>query len=340
MDLLPYITEKIKQHQPLRIVLPEGQDPRVLEAAGEIARRKIAKVTVLASGNDLQEAGVDCPFDDDELVRHDYLNSELTEELAAGFHELRKHKGVTIERARKILKNRLYFGNMMVKNGHADGMVAGSIASTPDMLKSAFHCIGTSPHIKTASSCFIMNLQSPSPGGSEVLLYADSGVNPNPDAEQLSDIAIATSDTHKALLEGEQRVAFLSFSTKGSAGHELVDKVVKATEKTQQRIQDEQLDFLVDGELQVDAAIVPEVAAKKAPDSPLQGNANILIFPDLQAGNIAYKLTERLAGAEAYGPILQGLAAPVNDLSRGCSAEDIVGVAAITVCQALAKYSS
>ncbi|MFO7822165.1 MAG: phosphate acetyltransferase [Lentisphaeria bacterium] len=335
MALLEILKKKISQYERRTIVLPEGQDPRVLTAARQIVEANIANVIVLASDADLEEAGVECPFNDSSLRRIDYQNSPLIDDLVQAFYERRKAKGISLEQARKQAGKRLYFGNLMVKTGVADGLVAGSIASTPQMLRAAFHCIGTAKGIKTASSCFIMDLQTPSPASDNTLLYADCGVNPNPDAEQLVDIAMATAQTHKALLNGEQRVAFLSFSTKGSAKHELVTKVSEATQKTKDRVKQEELDVLVDGELQADAALVPDVASSKCPNSEIAGRANILIFPDLQAGNIAYKLTQRLAGAAAYGPILQGLANPINDLSRGCSTEDITGVAAITVCQAI-----
>jgi phosphate acetyltransferase len=242
---------------------------------------------------------------------------------------------MTEEESLKKTANRLFFGNLMVNKGLANGMVAGSIASTADMLRSAFNCIGTAKGIKTASSCFLMDLATPSPAGDDTLIFADCGVNPNPDAAGLVDIAIATIKSHQALIGTQPRLAFLCYSTKGSAAGELVDKMAQATEMTKARVAELGIDAIVDGELQADAALVPKVAAQKAPGSPVEGKANILIFPDLNCGNICYKMTQRLAKAEAYGPILQGLAKPVNDLSRGCSAEDIAGVATITACQAL-----
>ena len=318
------------------LVLAEGHDPRVMHAAVKIARQQIAaKVIVLATPEEAKAASVGVSFEGLPITILDYPNSPDFERLAQAFYELRKLKGVTLEQARKILLDRLYFGDMMVRLGLADGLVAGSIASTPDMVRAAFQCVGTAAGIKTGSSFFAMELATPTASGDKVLFYADSGVNPDPTAEQLVDIAGATIHSFKALIGGQARVAMLSFSTRGSAKHPLVDKMIKATALTKARVAELGLDAVVDGELQVDAAIVPGVASKKCPDSPLKGGANILIFPDLQAGNISYKITERLAGAIAYGPVMQGLAKPINDLSRGCTDDDIVGVAAITVCQSI-----
>ncbi len=317
------------------LVLPEGHDPRVMQAAFKIARSGIAaRVIILATPAEAAVSAAGVSFEGLPVTVLDYLTSTDAETLAAAFQEHRKHKGVTLDQARKLMKDRLYFGNMMVRQGLADGLVAGSIASTPDMVRTAFHCIGTAPGIKTASSFFAMELARPSPAGAPVLFFADCGVNQNPTAEQLVDIVVSTILSFKALMPGQARVALLSFSTRGSASGPLVDKMALATRLAQQRVAELKLDALVDGEVQLDSAIVPSVAAKKCPESPLKGTANILIFPDLQSGNIGYKLAERLAGATAYGPIMQGLNKPINDLSRGCTADDIVGVATITVCQA------
>ncbi len=314
------------------IVLPEGHDPRIIDAAKQIAEKMIAKVIVLADADELND--IDSSIQSDHLCIWNYKTSEHREQLGEAFQVVRVHKGITREQAMEAMDDRLYFANMMIRNGLADGLVAGSIASTADMLRASFQCIGTADGINIASSSFLMELASPSPAGDRVLAFADCAVNPNPSADELVDIALSTAQTHTALVGTQPRVAFLSFSSRGSAKHELVEKVQTATAKAKETVAAKGLDMLIDGELQLDAAIVPKVAAKKCADSPLKGAANILIFPDLQAGNIGYKLTERLAGAKALGPVLQGLAKPVNDLSRGCSVDDIIGVAVITACQA------
>ncbi len=318
------------------IVLPEGQDPRVVTAANKAVESGVVKsIIVLGTEAELTASCAEAGISERKFECLDYLASPLLEEFSQELYEKRKAKGLEIEKARRMMTSRIYFGAMMCRRGLADGLVAGSIASTADMLRAAFHCIGTAPGIKSASSTFVMDLATPAPAGDEVLLFADCGVNPNPDADQLVDIAMATANSYRSLLGKTPRVAFLSFSTKGSAENEVLDKIIEASRKFAQRVADEKLDIVCDGELQADAAIVPKVAAAKAPGSPLAGAANVLIFPDLNCGNICYKLVQRLGHAQAYGPVLQGLAKPLNDLSRGCSAEDIYGEIVITVCQSI-----
>ena len=320
------------------IVFSEGQDPRIAQAAHQLLKNNVCQVTILATPEEFSEscrtAGVS--FENLPVSVIDFTADPLGEILGAALYERRKAKGLSEDEARAIVKSqRLYFGNMMLSTDLVDGLVAGSIASTPDMLRASFHCIGTAKGIKLGSSCFVMDLREPSPAGNETLIYADCGVTPCPTAEQLVDIAEAAATSCRTLLNTKPKIAFLSFSSKGSAEHELVTKMQRATELTRERFSERGIEADVDGELQADAALVPSVGESKAKGSPVAGHANVLIFPDLQAGNICYKITERLAGATAYGPILQGLAKPVNDLSRGCSVDDIIGVTVITICQAL-----
>ena len=291
------------------VVLPEGYDDRMVQAAGRIVKEGLAKVELLE------------PKDSPRLGAY-------VDELVA----LRKSKGLTAEEAKKLLTgaDNLYYGAMMVRLGDAGGAVAGADNTTGDVLRAAFQVIGTAPGMKTVSSVFLMVTKTPEFGENGVICFADCAVNPNPDAQALAEIAVSTAGSCKSFLGVDARVAMLSFSTKGSAAHDDVDKVLKALEIAKGMAPDLQ----IDGELQADAALLPKVGAKKAPGSSVAGKANTLIFPDLDAGNIGYKLVERLAGAEAVGPIIQGLAKPVNDLSRGCSVEDIISVAAITAVQA------
>jgi phosphate acetyltransferase len=321
-----------------KLVLPEGHDPRVVVAAQKILAKGVAKeLVVLGTDEEIKNSCEKGQVSSYDFKVIDPAKSQLLEEFVNDYCEARAAKGKPISQddAKKMLLNRLYFGNMMTKKGIVDGLVAGSIASTPDMLRAAFQVLGTAKGIKAGSSCFVMDLKTPTISGDNVLIYSDCGVIPNPTAEELVDIAIATAATYRSLVGKTPKVAFLSFSTYGSAKHEILEKVVKATALTKEKVAAQKLDIIVDGELQADAALVPDVAKSKAPDSAIAGDANVLIFPDLNAGNICYKITQRLAGADAYGPILQGLAKPVNDLSRGCSSDDIFGVAAITVCQSL-----
>lgn len=325
-DLLTSVREKAKALQKT-IVLAEGEEPRIITAAAKIQAEGIAKVILLGSPKVIAEK---CPAVDLKgITVIDVQNTDI-EPYAQLLYELRKAKGMDIDTARKLSHNPLYFGVLMVKRGEADGMVAGSVNATGDVLRPALQIIKTAPGIKTVSSCFIMCMDKNSKYGENgIMVFGDCAVNPNPDSQQLADIAIASSETAAAIAGITPRVALLSFSTKGSAKHELVDKVTAALTL----VKTARPDLQVDGELQADAAIVPTVADLKAPGSTVAGKANVLIFPDLQAGNIGYKLVQRLAGAEAIGPICQGFNMPVNDLSRGCSSEDVVNVVAMTALQ-------
>lgn len=311
-----------------RIVLPEGTEERTVKAAGIIAKEGLAKVILIGSPDEIKKQAPDIESTGITII--DPAKSDKLSAYADTFYELRKSKGITQETAAKAVTDPLYYACMMIKMGDADGMVAGAINTTANTLRPALQIIKTSPGISVVSSCFIMILKNEDYGHDGVMVFGDCAVNPNPDAEQLAAIAVSTAKTAAQLMGMDPKVAMLSFSTKGSAKHELVDKVAQATA----RVRELNPELMVDGELQADAALVASVGQLKSPGSPVAGHANVLIFPDLQAGNIGYKLVQRLAGAEAVGPICQGLAAPVNDLSRGCSVEDIVSVVAITAVQA------
>jgi phosphate acetyltransferase len=324
---LDRISERAKADKKT-IVLPESTDIRVVEAASMIMQKGIANIVLVGDKDKIYELAGNLDLTGVTIVNPD--NSDKFEDYANTFYEMRKQKGMTLEQARETMKNPLYWGVMMVKKGEADGMVAGAINSTANTLRPALQILKTAPGTKLVSAFFIMVVPDCEYGQDGVFLYADSGLVENPNADELSEIAISSAKTFKKLVEAEPRVAMLSYSSYGSAKSELTEKVIEATRLAKEKAPD----ILLDGELQVDAAIIPAVAKSKAPGSPLQGMANTLIFPDLNSGNIAYKLTQRLAKAEAYGPVTQGIAKPVNDLSRGCSAEDIVGVVAITCVQA------
>jgi len=320
------IYEKAKKN-PKNLVLPEGNDERTIEAAVRATQMGIAKVKVIGTPDKIKQIAENkqLSLDGVEIINIDNLPNinDYTNE----FYELRKAKGITHEEAEKTMKRDVYYGAMMVRKGLVDTFVAGAVNTTSDVSRAAIYLIGMKEGIKTLSSFFVMILPDKSFGKDGILFYSDGGFVIDPDAEQLSDIAVTTGATYRELMGEEPRIAMLSFSTKGSAKHARIDKVTKALELAKQK----DPTLVIDGEMQGDAALIPAVGAKKAPGSPVAGKATVLIFPDLDSGNIAYKLTERLAKAEAYGPIYQGTKRPCSDLSRGCKATDILNVAAINV---------
>lgn len=332
------ILEKIRQKaasDQQHIVLPEGEDARTVEAAGICASENIAKVTLLGREEVIKQLASETKSNLNGVSILNHRKSDDFEKMARLYHELRRSKGVTLEESEQVAKDSLFYGNLMVHLDKADGSVAGAVNSTASVVRSALHCVGVQQGFKTVSSFFLMVVPNKEFGHKGAMIYADCGVVIEPDVNQLAEIAIASADSCRALIGVEPKVAMLSFSTKGSAKHASAEKVIEATKTIKVRMPN----LEVDGELQADAALIPAVAKKKAEGSSVAGRANTLIFPDLDAGNIAYKLTERLTGGTAIGPILQGLDKPCNDLSRGCKAEDIVNAVAITAVQSQAKSS-
>lgn len=326
-------TDKLKERAKVdlkTIVLAEGEDIRTLEAADMVLKQGYAKLKILGNVEKIKAMAAEKGLDISAAELIDPETSDKTAEYADKFYEMRKAKGMTPEKASETLKNVLYYGVMMVNEGEADGMVAGACNSSANVIRPSLQILKTKPGTKLVSAFFIMIVPDCEYGDKGAFIFSDSALNENPDAEALSEIAIASAQSFRSLVGSEPKVAMLSYSTYGSAKSELVEKVQEATRLAKEKAPELKLD----GELQLDAAIVPSVGSSKAPGSDIAGQANVLIFPDLNAGNIGYKLVQRLAKAEAYGPVMQGIRKPVNDLSRGCTAEDIAGVVAITCIQA------
>lgn len=333
MNLLDKIKENAKK-QSIRIVLPEGNSERTIKAAHIILQEKIAKLILLGDEDQINFLASQWNLDISEAQIINPVKSPKLEDYILTFMELRKEKGISYEEAYKLISNPIYYGPMMIYKGDADGEVSGAEHTTADTVRPALQIVKTSQGISVVSGAMIMITQKENLGHNGMFIFADVAIVPNPTAKQLAEIAISSAQTAKAILEIEEpRVALLSFSTKGSAKHELADKVIEAVRIAKQI----RPDLNIDGELQADAALIESIGQKKSPGSTVAGKANVLVFPDLQSANIAYKLVERLGNAQAIGPVLQGLGAPINDLSRGCSVEDIVQLVAITVNQCINK---
>ena len=325
--------EKIKQRakQDIKtIVLPEADDIRTLKATELVLKEKYANIILIGDEQKVKELAKSNNINIEGVKIINPKTSKDYEKYANLLYELRKHKGMTIEQAKEITLNPVYFGMLMVKNNDADGLVSGAVHSTADTLRPALQILKTAPNTKLVSAFFVMVVPNCEYGSNGVFIFSDSGLNANPDADELSEVAISSSKSFEQLVGEEAKAAMLTYSTYGSAKSELTQKVIEATKLLKEKAPE----IKSDGELQLDAAIIPEIAASKAPGSPIKGEANVLIFPDLDAGNIGYKLVQRLAKAEAYGPLCQGISKPVNDLSRGCNYKDIAGVIAITAVQA------